>query len=145
MHGATPPASAALLPASQATQPHVARWRRSRLGYPIPGPNQVAARLLLSGDLLSGTDAAAAGLVAASLPDGEAAMAEALALARRVAMQSPLAVRATLRTLRQRADADLARALLREADAQAQSYASADYAEGLAAVRAKRTPSFEGA
>ena len=111
-----------------------------------PAPRrQVAARLLLSGDLLSGTDAAAAGLVAASLPDGEAAMTEALALARRVAMQSPLAVRATLRTLRQRADADLARALLREADAQAQSYASADYAEGLAAVRAKRTPSFEGA
>ena len=112
----------------------------------------MAARLLLSGDLLSGTDAAAAGLVAASLPDGEAAMAEALALARRVAMQSPLAVRATLRTLRQRADADLGRALVREgralvreADAQAQSYASADYAEGLAAVRAKRTPSFEGA
>jgi enoyl-CoA hydratase len=105
----------------------------------------VAARLLLSGDLLSGTDAAAAGLVAASLPDGKAAMTEALALARRVAMQSPLAVRATLRTLRQRADADLERALMREADAQAQSYASVDYAEGLAAVRAKRTPSFDGA
>ena len=92
-----------------------------------------------------GTDAAAAGLVAAALPDGEAAMAEALALARRVAVQSPLAVRAALRTLRQRADADLERALMREADAQAQSYASADYAEGLAAVRAKRTPSFDGA
>ena len=53
------------------------------------GP-QVAARLLLSGDLLSGTDAAAVGLVAASLPDGEAAMEEALALARRVAMHSLL-------------------------------------------------------
>ena len=105
------------------------------------GP-QVAARLLLSGDVLSGGEAAAAGLVAASLPDGEAALAEALALARRVAAQSPLAVRATVRTLRQRADAELTRALTREADAQAQSYASADYAEGLAAVRAKRPPAF---
>ena len=57
----------------------------------------------------------------------------------------PSAIVISLRTLRQRADADLARALLREADAQAQSYASADYAEGLGAVRAKRTPSFEGA
>ena len=108
------------------------------------GP-QVASRLLLSGDVLSGDDAAAAGLVAASLPDAPAALAEATALARRVAAQSPLAVRATLRTLRVQADAELERRLQREADAQAQSYASADYAEGLSAVRAKRTPSFGGA
>ena len=68
----------------------------------------MAARLLLSGDLLSGTDAAAAGLVAASLPDGEAAMTEALALARRVATQSPLAVRATLRGVCEATSAELA-------------------------------------
>ena len=33
-------------------------------------------------------------------------------------------------------------ALVREADAQAQSYASDDYAEGLAALRQKRAPAF---
>ena len=40
--------------------------------------------------------------------------------------------------------AGLDAALQREADAQAQSYASADYAEGLAAIKAKVTPSFPG-
>jgi len=53
-------------------------------------------------------------------------------------------VRATLLTLRQTADFGLDAALQREADAQAQSYASADYAEGLAAIKAKVTPSFPG-
>ena len=56
-------------------------------------------------------------------------------------MQSPLAVRATLRTLRQRADADLARAV-READAQAELRLRR-HAAGLALCA--RTPSFEGA
>ena len=51
---------------------------------------------------------------------------------------------ATLQTLRQTADFGLDAALQREADAQAQSYASADYAEGLAAIKAKVTPSFPG-
>ena len=54
-------------------------------------------------------------------------------------------MRATLRTLRGQADVELERRLQREADAQAQSYASADYAEGLSAIRAKHSPSFGGA
>lgn len=105
---------------------------------------QAAARLLLTGDVVSGAEAAAIGIVAASLPDADAARAEALELARRVAAQSPLAVRATLATLRRSNGAGLDAALAREADAQAQSYASADYAEGLAALRDKHPPSFPG-
>jgi len=46
------------------------------------GP-QAASRLLLSGDVLSGDEAAAAGLVAASLRDGDAARAEVRACAAR--------------------------------------------------------------
>lgn len=106
---------------------------------------QAASRMLLTGDVVSGADALAIGLVAASLPDRDTAMAEALGIARRIAAQSPLAVRATLATLRATSDAGLDRALQREADAQAQSYASADYAEGIDAVMAKRPPSFVGA
>ena len=109
----------------------------------IAGP-QGASALLLSGDVISGDAAAGAGLVAASLPDADAALAESRALARRIAAQSPLAVRATLKTLRGAQDSSLDLSLRREADAQAQSYASADYTEGLGAVRAKRKPSFTG-
>jgi hypothetical protein len=36
----------------------------------------------------------------------------------------------------------LERALLREADGQAHSYASADLQEGLTAIKAKRPPTF---
>ena len=105
---------------------------------------QAAARLLLTGEIVSGAEAQRLGLVAASLPDAASARDEAFRLARGIAEQSPLAVRATLRTLRLSADAGLSEALEREADAQAQSYASADYAEGLAGLREKRTPSFSG-
>ena len=56
---------------------------------------QAASRMLLTGDVVRGAEAARLGLVAHSLPDAEAARAEALAIARRIAAQSPLAVRAT--------------------------------------------------
>lgn len=106
---------------------------------------QAAARMLLTADVVSGAEAAKVGFVSASLPDADAARAEALGLSRRVAAQSPLAVRATVATLRRAANAGLDAALAREADAQAQSYASADYSEGLAALRGKRSPVFGGA
>ena len=95
--------------------------------------------------MVTGAEALRLGLVASSTPTKEEATGEALAIARRIAAQSPLAVRAVTRTLRVAGDQGLERALQREADAQAQSYASADYAEGLAAIRAKRTPEFPNA
>jgi len=82
--------------------------------------------------------------VAASETDADAAWDASLQLARRIASQSPLAVRSTVKTLRTSADAGFDQALMREADAQAQSYASADYAEGLAALAEKRPPGFSG-
>lgn len=105
---------------------------------------QAAARMLLTADVISGADAAKVGFVSSSEPDAAAALAESLGIARRVAAQSPLAVRATVATLRRAANTGLDAALAREADAQAQSYASADYAEGLAALREKRPPAFSG-
>jgi hypothetical protein len=87
----------------------------------------------------------------------------ALSLARTIALNSPSAVRLLVRTLRHDDDlrthsswlgvwcalltsenmrSELERALLREADGQAHSYASADLQEGLTAIKAKRPPSF---
>lgn len=113
--------------------------------YNLPrliGP-QLAARLLLTGDTVSGSEAAAMGLVAQATKDGETVSAAA-ALAARMAAQAPLAVRATVKTLRQAQDEGLERALQREADAQAQSYASKDLAEGVDAVGSKRKPVWRG-
>lgn len=105
---------------------------------------QVANRLLLSGEILSGEQAAATGLVSASLPTASLCLETARALAEQITKQSPLAVRATLKTLRAQQDYGLESALQREADAQSQSYASADYKEGITALAERRLPVFPG-
>ena len=104
--------------------------------------NQNAAYLLLTGQLVSGAEAQAMGIALAALPRGEV-LGRALAIAAQVAEASPVAVQATLRTLRARQDEGLARALQREADSQAHCYAHADLSEGLAAIREKRNPHFQ--
>ncbi|CAE7686369.1 unnamed protein product [Symbiodinium sp. KB8] len=106
---------------------------------------QTAARLLLTGDVVSGEEAAALGMVAEAVSgddDGEAAVAKATELAARMASKAPAAVRATVRTLRLGTEDGLERALWREADAQAQSYATADLVEGVSAIEQKRRPNF---
>lgn len=104
----------------------------------IVGP-QVASELLLTGKLILGEEAAQCGLVARTAEDPLAAAIES---ASAMASAAPIAVRTTVRTLRLRQDVGLEQALWREADAQAQCYASADYAEGLAAVAEKRPARF---
>jgi enoyl-CoA hydratase/carnithine racemase len=61
-------------------------------------------------------------MVAEACADGPSTLARALALAGKIAANAPVAVRATVRTLRAASDSEgltLARALAREADAQA--------------------------
>ena len=119
----------------------------------IVGP-QVAAQMMLTGELISGAEAANRGLVAQAVPaaagGGEenecAVLAAAMSMATRMAEAGPVAVRTCVRTLRNRQDNEglgLEAALWREADAQAQCYASPDLLEGVNAVAEKRRPDFQ--
>lgn len=103
---------------------------------------EVAYRLLLTGEVVDGTEAHRLRLATEIAADGPAAVSKAMAIANKLAAQGPLAVRATVRTLRQRQDEGLASALRREADSQSQQYGSADFAEGLSALAEKRAPVF---
>ncbi len=106
----------------------------------LVGP-QVAARMLLTGETVTGTEAAAMGMVLEATEDG-ATLGRALELADRMAGQAPVAVRACTRSLRMQFDEGFDRALWREADAQSYSYSTADIREGISAVEAKRKPTF---
>jgi len=104
----------------------------------IVGP-QVASELLLTGKVIQGEEAYRCGLIARTAEDPLAAAIES---ASAMAAAGPVAVRTTVRSLRMRQDVGLEQALQREADAQAQCYASKDYAEGVEAVAEKRKPRF---
>ncbi|KAI9168242.1 hypothetical protein H9P43_007614 [Blastocladiella emersonii ATCC 22665] len=103
---------------------------------------QVAARMLLTGDIITGAEAKHLGLVLDAAATTAALDESALSLARRIASASPTAVRMTTKSLRLRVDEALTRGLAREADTQALVYKTADFKEGMAAIVAKRTPVF---
>jgi len=102
-----------------------------------------AAELLYTGRLLLGDDLAAAGLASRALAAADVLPA-ALDLAREIAASAPLAVRATKRALAEGLGWDVRRAARREAFAQAATVATADFAEGVAALFEKREPRFTG-
>ena len=68
----------------------------------------------------------------------------ALELAGSIAEAAPRAVRGTKQALARSLDADLASQLAFEADQQSLDYETADLAEGLAAARERRPPTFRG-
>jgi enoyl-CoA hydratase len=103
---------------------------------------QQAALWLYTGRLFGGDEAAAAGLALESLPAARVLPA-ALELASEIAAASPVVVRQLKTTLAELPD-DLGAALDREAAAQAVNYGPEDLAEGLAAGRERRTPTFPG-
>lgn len=104
---------------------------------------ELATSLLLTGEPITGREAVERGLALEHAPP-EGVLSRARAIARTIARRAPLAVRHTLATLRAAEDEGLDRALQREADAQAQSYATEDLREGIAALREKRPPAFTG-
>lgn len=102
-----------------------------------------AAELALVGDPLSAADAERLGLVSRVVP-ADALLAEARALAVRLAAGSPRAMALTKRALAFADTATLEEALANEAYLQGIAGRSADHAEGLAAFREKRPPRFTG-
>jgi enoyl-CoA hydratase/carnithine racemase len=115
-----------------------ATWTLPRLVGPAH-----AAEILYSSRLLTGSEAAAIGLVNRAVP-AEEVLPTARVLAAELAAAAPLAVRGAKRSLRASERASLAEQLAREAEEQAACFESGDVHEGLAAARERRPPKFEG-
>jgi enoyl-CoA hydratase len=103
---------------------------------------QRAAAWLYTGRLVSGAEAAAAGMALEATPAAEV-LPTALELAREIAAASPVVVRQLKATLAAD-EPDLDHALRREASCQAVNYGTEDLREGLAAGRDRRAPTFPG-
>jgi 2-(1,2-epoxy-1,2-dihydrophenyl)acetyl-CoA isomerase len=106
------------------------------------GPGR-AAEVALVGEPIDAETAARIGLVSRVVP-GETLVAEAEALAARLADGAPLALGWTKHALEAAWSTDLETALQAEAQLQGQAGQTSDHAEGLAAFREKRPPSFTG-
>jgi 2-(1,2-epoxy-1,2-dihydrophenyl)acetyl-CoA isomerase len=116
-----------------------ATWLLPRL----VGPARARA-LAMTGDAISGAEAAAMGLVWRAVP-AERLMEEAHALAARLARLPAGALAETKRVLSASLDQSFDAQLDMERDVQSALGRAPDYAEGVAAFAAKRAPRFEGA
>ena len=105
------------------------------------GPGR-AAELIFTGRKVAAAEAERIGLVDRLVPAG-AARQRALELARQIAANSPVAVRAAKRALRNGAGLTLAAALDVEDAAWRTAAASADRREGIAAFAEKRQPQWQ--
>jgi enoyl-CoA hydratase/carnithine racemase len=102
-----------------------------------------ASELLFTGRLVDGREAAALGILNRAVPAAQV-MATALQLAGEIAAAAPLAVRATKVAIRRGLELHVREAALAEAYAQAETLATDDSKEGIAALLGKRTPEFTG-
>jgi enoyl-CoA hydratase/carnithine racemase len=102
-----------------------------------------ANELLLTGRLVDGREAEALGILNRAVPAADV-MRVAMELATTIAANAPLAVRATKAAIRRGLALTVREAAREEAVAQAETVASEDAAEGIAALLAKRTPVFKG-
>ncbi len=98
-----------------------------------------ACEMAFTGDVLSAEEALACGLVSKVVP-GPELMDVARALANRIAVNPPLAVRATKRPLREGRFAPLGTLLQLSASAQAIAHTTAEHREALAQALAPRPP-----
>jgi enoyl-CoA hydratase/carnithine racemase len=104
---------------------------------------QRATELLLTGRRIDGAEAFEIGLLD-RLVDADECAEVGYALALELARSAPLAVASIRRTLRRQLLADVHAALQLEADEQMALIDTADYAEGVQAMRDRRLPRFTG-
>ena len=102
-----------------------------------------ANELLFTGRLVDGAEAEQLGLLNRAVA-ADQVLPESLALARAIADNAPVAVRATKRAIQRGLDLQVRDAARLEAYAQAESLATSDAREGIAALLAKRPPKFTG-
>lgn len=103
--------------------------------------NAAASELLLTGRIINASEAFRLGLVSRVVPTNEDLIKVAHEIASEIMDCGPHATAQLLRSLRG-APQSLSDALETEAAAQSINYPSAEFAEGLAAVREKRKPNF---
>ena len=115
-----------------------ATWNLPRLVGPA-----LAAELLYTSRIIDGEEALRVGLANRAMPR-ESVLAEAQATAAEIAENAPLAVRAVKQALRRSESSSIEDQLQFEASEQAKHFESKDAQEGIAAVRERRDPSFEG-
>ena len=102
-----------------------------------------ANELLFTGRLIDGAEAERIGLLSSAV-DATDVLDVALGLARTIAANAPIAVRETKRAIQRGLDLQIRDAARLEAYAQAESLTTDDAREGIAALLAKRAPSFKG-
>jgi enoyl-CoA hydratase/carnithine racemase len=104
-----------------------------------------ATDLLLTGRVVTGAQSADWGLWNEVAPDGESALVAAQALARHLATAvAPTSITATKRQIYADLNRDVGSALTEAAALLGSMTATADYREGVAALREKRPPTFPG-
>ena len=106
-------------------------------------PRALAAEMLLTGDPISAERGLASGFVNLVVDAGEI-LTIAIAMARTIASNAPLAIAAARELLRSSSDLSEADALAREAEASARLMQSEDAIEGPRAFLEKRPPVFTG-
>lgn len=102
-----------------------------------------ANELLFTGRLVDGAEAEALGILNRAVAAADV-LPEAMALAKTIAGNAPLAVRATKRAIQRGLELQVRDAARLEAFAQAETVTTDDAREGIAALLAKRAPVFTG-